>query len=90
MLIGSRLNKVFLTLMILVSLWLLGRSTTGLDGTEFSGGRLTGPMLDTCETGMLALIVAVALLYWFPRLSTSIALVGGLCCLPLPMYFFAP
>jgi hypothetical protein len=49
MLIGSRLNKVFLTLMILVSLWLLGRSTTGLDGTEFSGGRLTGPMLDTCE-----------------------------------------
>jgi biopolymer transport protein ExbD len=64
--------------------------TSGLDGTEFSGGRITGPLLDTCELGMLAFVIALVVLYWFLRHSASIALGASLCCLPLPLYFFAP
>ena len=88
--LARSIKKVLLAIMLLVSFWLLRRSTDGLDGTEFAGGRLTGPMLDVCEVGMIALLVAVILVYWLPRLASSIALVASVCCLPLPLYFFAP
>jgi hypothetical protein len=39
---------------------------------------------------MLALIPALIATYWFPRLSASIALLAGMSCLPLLLYFLAP
>src|ERR1700758_4301848 len=83
-------TKLVLAVLLLLSLRVLWSSSWGVDGTEFSGGRVTGRLLDLCDVGMLALIPALIATYWFPRLSASITLLAGMSCLPLLLYFLAP
>jgi len=82
-------KKAALMILLLLSLRVLWSSASGVDGTEFSGGWLTGRLLDLCDIGMLALIPALIAAYWFPRVSASITLLAGLSCLPLLLYFLA-
>ena len=80
-------KKLVLAVLVLLSLRVLWSSGWAVDGTEFSGGRVTGRLLDLCDMGMLALIPALIAVYWFPKVSASIALLAGLSCLPLLLYF---
>jgi hypothetical protein len=83
-------KKAALTVLLLLSLRVLWLSDWGVNGTEFSAGRVTGRLLDFCDMGTLALIPALVAVYWLPRVSASIALLAGLSCLPLLLYFMAP
>jgi hypothetical protein len=70
---GSYLICVFLALQI----------TSGLEGTEFSGGWLTGPLLSMEDTGTVLFIVSVVLTFVFPRVAAAIGLASSLPCFPL-------
>lgn len=77
---GSFLLCVFLALQI----------TSGLEGTEFSGGWLTGPLLSMQDIGAALFIVAVVLTFVFPRVAAAIGLASSVLCLPLYLFFIAP
>jgi hypothetical protein len=61
-----------------------------LDGSEFVGGRITGPVFDLAEAGLLLFGLSLLLLFWFPRISAVIAIVASLLVSPLLLYFVAP
>lgn len=77
---GSFLICVFLALQI----------TSGLEGTEFSGGWLTGPLLSMENIGAALFIVAVVLTFVFPRVAAGIGLASSVLCLPLYLFSIAP
>src|SRR6266567_7289402 len=61
-----------------------------LAGTEFSGGWLTGPLLNFHILGGLLLAPALLLSFFFRRIAAAIAIAASLLCLPLYFYFVAP
>ena len=77
---GSYLICVFLTWQI----------TSGLEGTEFSGGWLTGPLLSMADTGTALFIVSVVLTFVVPRVAAAIGLASSVLCLPLYLFLIAP
>jgi hypothetical protein len=76
---GSFLLCAFLALQI----------TRGLDGTEFSGGWLTGPLLSMADIGTL-FVLALVLTFSFPRVAAAIGLASSSLCFPLYCFFIAP
>jgi hypothetical protein len=62
----------------------------GLEGTEFSAGSLTGPLLYLCNAGSLLLITALLLTFFYSRFAAALGLVGALSCLPLYLFLVAP
>lgn len=75
---------------LLLCVLLALRITNGLDGTEFSGGWLTGPLLSMEEIGAALFIVAVVLTFVFSRVAAVIGLASSVLCLPLYLFFIAP
>jgi hypothetical protein len=65
-------------------------SVVGLVGTEFSGGRLTGPLLTLSISGFGVFVLTLILTFMFQRLAAIGALVASLLCLPLYFYFLVP
>jgi hypothetical protein len=59
-------------------------------GTEFSGGRITGPMLDVFSIGTLLFALALLTLWMYPRVAAVISALASLLCFPLYLYFTAP
>ena len=74
----------------LVSAGIALHNTDGLDGTEFSGGWLTGPLLSMSDLAILLFILNILVTFFFRRIAAAIALTGSLLCLPLYLYFTAP
>ena len=66
------------------------RNSFALGGTEFSGGHLTGPILDSLEVGSLLFVLALVLTFVRPRIAAALAIVASLISLPLYLYFTAP
>jgi hypothetical protein len=64
--------------------------TDGLEGTEFSGGWLMGPLLSMEEIGTILFVLAVVATFVFPRVAAAIGLASSLLCLPLYLFFIAP
>jgi hypothetical protein len=64
--------------------------TSGVDGTEFSGGWLTGPLLSMADNAIILFILALVLTFLFPRVAAAIGLLSSLLCLPLYLFFIAP
>lgn len=62
----------------------------GLDGTEFSGGWLTGPMLNVQFSGTIIITTALLIAFVYRRVSAWITLAAALLCLPLHLYFLVP
>jgi hypothetical protein len=58
--------------------------------TEFSGGSLAGPILDSLDIGSLLFVLARVLTFVRPRIAAALAIVASLLCLPLYLYFTAP
>src|SRR5215831_1407862 len=74
--------------LIVVSASLVWYRFLGLDGSEFSGGWLTGPILNLQFSGVLLVTLALPILFVFPRASAAMTLAAVLCCLPLHLYFY--
>lgn len=83
-------KHVWLAVCCLLSLGVAWRNTSSLDGTEFSGGWLTGQLLSMAELGMLLFLLGFFLTFFLRRLSTAISLIASLLCLPLYTYFIVP
>lgn len=62
----------------------------GLAGTEFSGGRVTGPLLDLYDIGLLLFVLALLLTFFLRRVAAATCIAASLLCLPLYLYFVAP
>jgi hypothetical protein len=83
-------QKLLQTASCLVCVVVAQRNSFGFGGTEFSGGRLTGPILDALDIGSLLFVLALALTFVRPRIAAVLAIVASLLCLPLYLYFTAP
>ena len=73
-----------------LSLAFVFRSTTGLNGSEFSAGKITGPLLNATEIGILLFLLAFCLTFFYRRAAGAIGMAAALLCLPLHLYFVAP
>lgn len=58
--------------------------------TEFSGGRVTGPLLTLQDSGLYLFLAAVLLTFLSRRLAAGIALIASLVSLPFYLYFVVP
>ncbi len=76
--------------MLLLASWLMLRNTSEIDGTEFIGGQVTGPIFTICEIGIIAFVVGIVLAYPLPRIASVISLLASLLSLPFLLYFIAP
>lgn len=63
---------------------------SSLEGTEFSGGRLTGRLLDLEEVGSLLFLLALPLTFFYRRTAAAVILSACALCLPLHLYFTVP
>jgi len=84
---GQKLWQAFgcVTCLVLTSMF-----SNQLGDSEFSGGRITGPVLSIFDTGILLFLVALLLTSFYVRIAAIIGLAASLLCLPLYFYFVAP
>lgn len=61
-----------------------------IGASEFSGGRVTGPIFTMFDNGSFAFIAALIVTFVYPRVAAAIALAASLLCLPLYLYFTVP
>ena len=66
------------------------RIKASLDGTELSGGWLTGPLLSMAELGIVLFVPAFLGTFLYPRVAAVIGLASSVLCLPLCVFFIAP
>jgi hypothetical protein len=66
------------------------RYFVGLEGTEFRGGRITGPILDSYDVGVVLFVLALLLTFVYPRFAAATGIGASLMCFPLYFYFAAP
>lgn len=62
----------------------------GLENSEFTGGWLTGRLLNASDVGTWLFVAAVALTFPFRRIACGAMLTAALACLPLYLYIVAP
>jgi hypothetical protein len=60
-----------------------------LEGSEFSGGRVTSPLLDLDDIGIALFVLSLLLALIYRRIAAGLALVACLF-LPLYLYFTVP
>jgi hypothetical protein len=58
--------------------------------SEFSGGRLTGPIFRMFDNGSVMFIVTLLLTFFLRRIAAAITIVASLLCLPVYLYVTAP
>jgi uncharacterized membrane protein HdeD (DUF308 family) len=61
-----------------------------LEGTEFSGGRVTGPIFWLFESGILIFALATLFTFMNRRVGAFMGIAASLLCFPLYFYFIAP
>ena len=74
----------------LACLAIAGVRAVSLEGSEFSGGRLTGRLLEANYVGSALYILALFLTFFHSRASYLSAFTASLLCLPLYLYFVVP
>lgn len=83
----QKLAQAAACLLCAIMVWNYG---IGLEGTEFSGGRVTGPLLDLYDIGSILFILAVLITFFLRRIAAAITILATLLCVPLYLYFTAP
>jgi predicted MFS family arabinose efflux permease len=58
--------------------------------SEFSGGWVTGRLLDMADVGSLFFLVASLLTFFLRRIAATIALAAVLLCFPFYLYILVP
>lgn len=82
--------KWMLALLSLICIVLNWKLTIGLDGTEFPGGRITGPLHSMSDAAFVLFIVSLLLLIRLPRVSAAASGIATLLCIPLSFLLLAP
>ena len=82
--------QLWLAVSCLICVIVALRNTNSLEGTEFSGGWLTGPLLSMIDVGTVLFLLALVVAFMYPRIAGAIGLAASLLCLPLYLYFIAP
>jgi hypothetical protein len=85
--ITQKLAQAVTCLLCAIVVWRFG---SNLEGTEFSGGRLTGPLLTLYDVGGLLFILSLPLALFYRRIAAAITILASLLCLPLYLYFATP
>lgn len=84
------MHKLWQSTGSVLSLVITWRFTWSLDGSEFSGGRITGPLLFMADAGILLFAFSILIGLWLRRTSALAALAATLLSLPLSALFLAP
>jgi hypothetical protein len=58
-----------------------------VDGSEFVGGRVTGPIFSLFESGLLVFALAIILTFLYRRVAAVMGIAACLFCFPLYLYF---
>ena len=89
---GARLGTRTLTQVIgsVICLAFTWKLTYGLGATEFSGGRITGPLLAMSDFAMLLFLLSTILILWLPRTTALFTALACLFCFPICFLFLAP
>jgi hypothetical protein len=64
--------------------------TSGPGESEFSGGRLTGPVHSMADVGTVLFVVACVVTFVYPRVAAVVGIAASLLCLPLYLFLLAP
>ena len=83
-------RKPLLAAVCLLCAYLTFKYPTGLSGTEFSAGWLTGRLLDASFLGFFAFAASVLLGLVWPRIAAVTALIASVISFPLYLYFVMP
>jgi hypothetical protein len=83
-------QKLWQAIGCLLSVALAWRNTVGFEGSEFSGGRVTGPLLTMTNVGSVLFVLTLVVTFVYPRIAAAIALAASLLCLPFYIYFTTP
>jgi hypothetical protein len=76
--------------MSLICVTLATLFTWPLDGSEFSGGRVTGPLLDMANLGLICFVIAAILSFVRGVPGAVASLIGCLLTFPIYFYFVLP
>lgn len=83
----QKLGQALVSVVCTVLTWKL---TFAVEGTEASGGTVTGPLLSLVDFATLLFIASLLLLLWLPRTAAILTCLAALLCLPLSLLFLAP
>lgn len=83
----QKLLQIASFLLCVILAW---KSQIAVEGTEFSGGWLTGSILSLSGLGSLLCLAAILLTFRTPRTGAVTGLIASILCLPLHLYFVAP
>ena len=61
-----------------------------VDGSEFIGGRVTGPVFRLFDLGIFVFVLAIVFTFIYRRAGALTGVVASLLCLPFYIYFTAP
>jgi glycerol-3-phosphate acyltransferase PlsY len=83
-------RKFLLAAACLLCAYLTFRDPYGLSGSEFSGGTVTGRLLELNFSGFFVFAAALLVVFVFPRVAAVAAVAASILCFPLCLYFVAP
>jgi hypothetical protein len=66
------------------------RFVSDLEGTEFSGGSITGPLLRMQDVGSNLFFIVLPLTFFLRRIAAAVILLASLLCLPPYLLSTAP
>ncbi len=83
-------KKLWLAIACLACTAVLWVRLDAFGASEFSGGRVTGPVFKMADLGGLLFLLAMLLAFLLRRTAATIALVAALLCLPIYLYILLP
>jgi len=83
-------RNLFQALCALMAAMFIGKFFIRLDGTEFSGGQITGPLLTLCLIGGCSMIAGAVLTFFYRRSSVGIITAAGVLSMLPCLYFMTP
>jgi hypothetical protein len=84
----SKLSQAMICFLCAILTW---RFEFPLEGSEFRGGTVTGPILNMSNVGVLLFMVALPMAFVSPRrIAGVVMLLASLLCLPIYLYFTFP
>ena len=85
-----RKQKLLQAITLLLCAAIAWQFVLDLEGTEFSGGRITDPLLHMQDVGILLFLLAASNTFRFRRIASLIALMACLLCVPMYLLFTTP